>query len=58
MSKEMIQNVVEASATTMKVVGALVLGVAFAPLAAFSALLAGCTVSVMSALRTGDRSAV
>jgi hypothetical protein len=57
MSKEMIQNVVDTMATSMKVVGALMLGVAVAPLAAFSALLAGCTVSVMTALRTGDRSA-
>ncbi len=58
MSKEKIQNVIDSMATGMKVVGALMLGVAFAPLAAFSALLAGCTVSVMSALRTGDRSAI
>ncbi len=58
MSKEMIQNVVDSLATLMKVVGALMLGVAIAPLAAFSALLAGCSISVASALRTGNRAAL
>jgi hypothetical protein len=58
MSKFSKQGVADSLATLMKVVGALMLGVAIAPLAAFSALLAGCSISVASALRTGDRAAL
>lgn len=54
MSKQ-IQNVVENTATTMKVAGALMLGVAVAPITAFGALLAGCSISAISAIKAGDR---
>jgi hypothetical protein len=58
MSNTKFQQAVEYTATSMKVVGALMLGVAIAPLSAFGALLAGCSISVITALRAGDRGAV
>jgi hypothetical protein len=42
----------------MKVVGALMLGVAIAPITAFGTLLAGCAISVVTAMRAGDRGAM
>jgi hypothetical protein len=57
MSKFSKQGIADSLATLMKVVGALMLGVAVAPISAFAALLAGCSISVITALRTGDRSA-
>ena len=48
-----IQQAIEMMATSMKVVGALMLGVAVAPLSAFGALLAGCSISVITAVRAG-----
>jgi hypothetical protein len=51
-------QVVEHISTVMKVAGAMLLGAAVVPVAAFSALLAGCSMSALSALRIGDRGAV
>lgn len=58
MSNSKIQDIVELVATAMRVVGALMLGVAVAPLSAFSALLAGCSITAYMAMRAGDRGAV
>lgn len=56
MSVSKIQTVVENTAMTMKVAGALMLSIAVAPITAFGALLAGCAISVVTSLRAGDHS--
>ncbi len=55
MSNTKIQQVVEYVATSMKVVGALMLGIGYAQVAAFAGLVAAC---VMSIVMGGHRSAI
>ncbi len=49
-----IVEIVDRVSTVMKVVGALLLGISVVPVFAFSALLAGCSFSALTALRVGD----